>query len=151
MMNYSLTGGEGVIRKEAVNMYGPQFIKDINSGRAKTMRFGGGSSDSITEIRNLPSSIDRLSNAITNLQSRSQDGTGSSGSINNNFSFNIEVKTENGQVSVNEETPETDNQGSGLSAEDNQRIGEAVKVVAQQAIIDNLREGGMIYNAIRRR
>ena len=150
-MNYSLTGGEGVIRKEAMNMYGPQLLNDLNNGRVKTMRFGGsGSESSISEIRGLPSSIDRLSSAITNLQNKSQSsGSESEAKINNNFSFNIEVRTDNGNVTATD-TGSSQSQNNQSASDDNKKIGEAVKMVAQQAIIDGLRTGGMIYNAIRR-
>ena len=147
---YTLTGGEGVLRKEAVNMYGPQIVNDLNNGRVKTMRFGGSDSESsISEIRGLPSSIDRLSSAITSLQNKS-NGSDSEGKVNNNFNFNIEVRTDNGQVSVNESKSSNQSQDSQSQTDNNKKIGEAVKIVAQQAIIDGLRTGGLIYNAIRR-
>ena len=148
---YSLTGGEGVIRKEAMNMYGPQLLNDLNNGRVKTMRFGGsGSESSISEIRGLPSSIDRLSSAITNLQNKSQSsGSESEAKINNGFNFNIEINTDSGNVTATD-AGSSQSQNNQNASDDNKKIGEAVKMVAQQAIIDGLRTGGMIYNAIRR-
>jgi TP901 family phage tail tape measure protein len=148
---YNLTGGEGVIKKEAVNMYGPQIVNDLNNGRVKTMRFGGsGPESSISEIRGLPSSIDRLSSAITNLQNKSQSsGSESEAKINNSFNFNIEINTDSGNVTATD-TGSSQSQNNQNASDDNKKIGEAVKMVAQQAIIDGLRTGGMIYNAIRR-
>ena len=34
-------GGEFVMRKQAVNMYGKKFFDDLNSGRAKKFADGG--------------------------------------------------------------------------------------------------------------
>lgn len=152
---YSLTGGEAVLRKEAVSMYGQQFVKDLNNGQVKTMRFGSqqSGSDVYSDLRNLPSSIDRLSSAITNLENRSSNSQdmNPNGGINNEFTFNIEIKSDSGNVSVQSGNMEQDKSGSGASEQDMKKIGEAVKGVVEQSISANLRPGGQIYNAIRRR
>lgn len=152
---YSLTGGEAVLRKEAVSMYGQQFVKDLNNGQVKTMRFGSqqSGSDVYSDLRNLPSSIDRLSSAITNLENRSSNSQdmNPNGGINNEFTFNIEIKSDSGNVSVQSGNMEQNKTGSGASEQDMKKIGEAVKGVVEQSISANLRPGGQIYNAIRRR
>jgi hypothetical protein len=42
-----LMGGEFVMRKEAVNLYGKKFFDDLNSGRVKKFANGGGVGTSV--------------------------------------------------------------------------------------------------------
>ena len=118
-----LMGGEFVMRKEAVNMYGKKFFDDLNSGRAKKFADGG--------------------------QVGSIDGASSNNySPTNNVSVVVNL---NQQATPNENTNENASNANDEKRAEAQRtkdLAEKVKTQVIRVITEQQRPGGLLSSAI---
>lgn len=118
-----LMGGEFVMRKEAVNMYGKKFFDDLNSGRAKRFANGG-------EVGN----------------------TGETSSNNYSPTNNVSVVVNlNQQVASNENANENVSNANDEKRAEAQRtkdLAEKVKTQVIRVITEQQRPGGLLSSAI---
>jgi hypothetical protein len=119
-----LMGGEFVVRKEAVNMYGKKFFDDLNSGRAKKFADGG--------------SVDN-SSAGTNSTSYTPT---------NNVSVVVNLNQEN---VANENTKEDSNDEKRAEAQRTKELAEKVKTQVMRVITEQQRPGGLLSSAVYRK
>jgi hypothetical protein len=117
-----LMGGEFVMRKEAVNMYGKKFFDDLNSGRAKKFADGG---------------------AVGNVSETNSNNY----SPTNNVSVVVNLNQE-GSTTENTETSQTDKQQK--DAEETKELAEKVKTQVMRVITEQQRPGGLLSSAVYR-
>jgi hypothetical protein len=119
-----LMGGEFVVRKEAVNMYGKKFFDDLNSGRAKKFADGG--------------SVD---NSSAGMSSTNYTPT-------NNVSVVVNLNQEN---VANENTKEDSNDEKRAEAQRTKELAEKVKTQVMRVITEQQRPGGLLSSAVYRK
>jgi len=117
-----LMGGEFVMRKEAVNMYGKKFFDDLNSGRAKKFADGG---------------------AVGNVSETNSNNY----SPTNNVSVVVNLNQQ-GATSENTETSQADKQQK--DAEETKELAEKVKTQVMRVITEQQRPGGLLSSAVYR-
>ena len=117
-----LMGGEFVMRKEAVNMYGKKFFDDLNSGRAKKFADGG--------------AVGSVSETNSNNYSPT-----------NNVSVVVNLNQQ-GATTENTETSEADKQQK--DAEETKQLAEQVKTQVMRVITEQQRPGGLLSSAVYR-
>ena len=117
-----LMGGEFVMRKEAVNMYGKKFFDDLNSGRAKKFADGG--------------AVGSVSETNSNNYSPT-----------NNVSVVVNLNQQ-GSTTENTETSQTDKQQK--DAEETKELAEKVKTQVIRVITEQQRPGGLLSSAVYR-
>ena len=115
-----LMGGEFVMRKQAVNMYGKKFFDDLNSGRAKKFA-DGGQVGSIGE------------------------GSSSNYSPTNNVSVVVNLNQETVQSEKTDATGDTSVQAEAVRT---RKIAEQVKTQVLRVITEQQRPGGMLSSAV---
>jgi TP901 family phage tail tape measure protein len=115
-----LMGGEFVMRKQAVNMYGKKFFDDLNSGRAKKFA-DGGQVGSIGEV------------SSTNY------------SPTNNVSVVVNLNQEKVQSEKTDATGDTSVQAEATRT---RKIAEQVKTQVLRVITEQQRPGGMLSSAV---
>ena len=116
-----LMGGEFVMKKEAVNMYGKKFFDDLNSGRAKKFAEGG--------------SVDN-SSAGTNSTSYAPT---------NNVSVVVNL---NQETVANQNTKEDSNDEKRAEAQRTKDLAEKVKTQVIRVITEQQRPGGLLSSVI---
>ena len=119
-----LMGGEFVMKKEAVNMYGKKFFDDLNSGRARKFAEGG--------------SVDN-SSAGTNSASYAPT---------NNVSVVVNL---NQQSVVSENTQENIVNQKTAEAQRVRDLSEKVKIQVMRTITEQQRPGGLLSSAVYRK
>jgi len=118
-----LMGGEFVMRKEAVNMYGKKFFDDLNSGRAKKFADGG--------------------------QVGSIDGAGSSSySPTNNVSVVVNLNQEAAPNQNTNENVSNVNDEKRAEAQRTKDLAERVKAQVIRVITEQQRPGGLLSSAV---
>ena len=115
-----LMGGEFVMRKQAVNMYGKKFFDDLNSGRAKKFA-DGGQVGNIGEVS--PSNY----------------------SPTNNVSVVVNLNQETVQSEKTDATGDTSVQAEATRT---RKIAEQVKTQVLRVITEQQRPGGMLSSAV---
>jgi hypothetical protein len=118
-----LMGGEFVMRKEAVNMYGKKFFDDLNSGRAKKFADGG-----------------------------AVGGVSETNSNNYSPTNNVSVVVNLNQQSVtNENTEENSNDEKRAEAQRTKELAEKVRTQVIRVITEQQRPGGLLSSAVYRK
>jgi len=116
-----LMGGEFVMKKEAVNMYGKKFFDDLNAGRAKKFADGG---------------------AVGNVV----DGTGST---NYSPTSNVNVTINLNQENVISEKSETNTSANNQEeANRTKMLAEQVKTQVMRVITEQQRPGGLLSSSV---
>lgn len=114
-----LMGGEFVMRKQAVNMYGKKFFDDLNSGRAKKFANGGTVGNSMSEI-------------------------GTAVSTNN---VNITVNVSGGEVTsdnMNQNSTSSAQENNQKRGEDSKALATLIKNQVMEVINQQQRPGGIL-------
>jgi TP901 family phage tail tape measure protein len=116
-----LMGGEFVMRKEAVNLYGKRFFDELNSGRIKKFAGGGGVGNS------------QNSESISNYSPVS----------NVNVTVNLNQGSSTSQVE--QSNSQNSKQDEALQAKD---LAEKVKMQVMRVITEQQRPGGLLSSAV---
>lgn len=130
-----LMGGEYVIRKDSVNLYGRKFFDNLNSGRIKKFASGGMVSDDMGDIGVLGS---MKSDATTN------------GEISNNINISINID-QSGNVSEDASNSNLgDQQRSNRLASEKQAkdLSDKIKTEVVKVITEQQRPGGMLSSSV---
>jgi TP901 family phage tail tape measure protein len=118
-----LMGGEFVMRKEAVNLYGKKFFDDLNSGRVKRFAEGGGVGNSVA------------------------GETSGNYSPTNNVSVVVNMNQQGGTT----ENTESNQGNQNSEANNNRDLAEKIKTQVIRVITDQQRPGGLLSSAVYRK
>ena len=159
-----LMGGEYVMNKKAVDMYGRDFMNQLNTGTLPKYASGGMVGTSYTGGQNTPeSSVDELVTALNTLNENLSKGTditqAESGKISatgatqesgmsvvNNISINV---AQGGEV-TSEANATTQNGGSNTnkdqnSIQNNAKLAELLRSKVVEVLVEQKRPGGLLY------
>ena len=118
-----LMGGEFVMKREAVNMYGKKFFNDLNSGKAKKFADGG-----------------IVGNGMTNENANNYSPT-------NNVSVTVNLNQQGAeQSSQKQETTSNDNEKN-----KSRMLGEQIKNQVISVITEQQRPGGLLSSSVYRK
>lgn len=158
-----LMGGEYVMNKKAVDMYGRDFMGQLNSGTLPKYAAGGMVGTSYTGQNSPQTSIEELVTALNTLnESLSKDtaitqaesnkssiagATQESGmSVVNNISINV---AQGGEVTseANSTTQQgkTNTQNSQNNIQNNAKLGELLRSKVVEVLVEQKRPGGLLY------
>jgi TP901 family phage tail tape measure protein len=118
-----LMGGEFVMRKESVNLYGKKFFDDLNSGRVKKFANGGGVGTSVA------------------------GQTSGNYSPTNNVSVVVNMNQQGGAT----ENTESNQGNQNSEANNNRDLAEKIKTQVIRVITDQQRPGGLLSSAVYRK
>lgn len=158
-----LMGGEYVMNKKAVDMYGKDFMGQLNAGTLPKYASGGLVGTSYTAQGNPQTSVEELVTALNTLnENLSKDGavtqaesgkisaagaTQESGmSVVNNISINV---AQGGEVAseANSTTQQgkTNTQNSQNNIQNNAKLGELLRSKVVEVLVEQKRPGGLLY------
>ena len=130
-----LMGGEYVIRKDSVNLYGRKFFDNLNSGRIKKFASGGMVSDDMGDVGVLGSK---------------KSDTTTTGEISNNINISINID-QSGNVSEDGNNSNLgDQQKSNRLASEKQAkdLSDKIKTEVVKVITEQQRPGGMLSSSV---
>ena len=130
-----LMGGEYVMRKDSVNLYGRKFFDNLNSGRIKKFASGGMVSDDMGDIGVLGSK---------------KSDTTTTGEISNNINISINIDqsgnvSENGNSLNSGDQQKTSRLNSEKQAKD---LSDRIKTEVVKVITEQQRPGGMLSSSV---
>jgi len=158
-----LMGGEYVMNKKAVDMYGKDFMGQLNSGTLPKYASGGMVGTSYTGQNNPQTSLEELVTALNTLNenlsndngiTQSESGKASvagatqeSGmSVVNNISINVAQGGEvTSDVNSNAQGNPKSKQNNQNSVQDNAKLAELLRNKVVEVLVEQKRPGGLLY------
>ena len=158
-----LMGGEYVMNKKSVDMYGRDFMSQLNSGTLPKYAAGGmvgtsytGQGNPQTSIEELVSALNTLNenlskdNGITQAESGKVSAAGatqeSGMSVVNNISINVAQGGEvTSEANSNTQQGKTNNQNNQNNIQNNAKLAELLRSKVVEVLVEQKRPGGLLY------
>jgi len=132
-----LMGGEYVIKKDSVNLYGKKFFDNVNSGRIRKFAEGG-----LVDDRNLSQGLSLQSETTKN------------GDISNNINISINID-QNGNSTEEKNNNSSGSQNASLGRMRNEKdakdLSDKIKTEVVKIITEQQRPGGMLSSSVYRK